>query len=222
MDLSVTQKIKKRQMLRDAAMSLSLANLCFIKTWSELLNSPIRRFNTCVAIIMNVFLLGGLFLGAITLARRSGNPLALRLARFVFPLLILIPVNGFIQPLLPKQKLIVSELAFLVLALVVIGLFEVNPWHRIIIRTTTTLTLVLFPFFLITMPQAFWSLIAIPDKQLAPALIVRNTSAPRVVWFLFDEMDQEIAFSSRPATLHLSELDRLRSQAVYATNTYPP
>ena len=209
-------------MLLDAVMSLSLANLCFIKTWSELLNSPIRRFNTCLAIIINVLLLGGVVFGAITLARHSGKSLPLRLARFVFPLLILIPVNGFIQPFLPKQKLILSELGFLVLAVIIIGLFEVDPWHQFIIRAATTLTLVLSPFLLITMIQVFWSLMIIPDKQLASPLSVRNTSAPRVVWFLFDEMDQQLAFSTRPATLHLSELDRLRSQAIYATNAYPP
>jgi hypothetical protein len=39
---------------------------------------------------------------------------------------------------------------------------------------------------------------------------------------IFDEMDQRLAFIERPSGIELPELDRLRRQALYAQNSYPP
>jgi len=55
MDFLSQQAVKVR--LRDLAIAFSLSNLCFISTWNELLNSPIRRFNTGLAIIISVLML---------------------------------------------------------------------------------------------------------------------------------------------------------------------
>ena len=43
-----------------------------------------------------------------------------------------------------------------------------------------------------------------------------KNNASRVVWLLFDEFDQHLAFDERPAGLQLSELDRLRSESLVA------
>lgn len=43
-----------------------------------------------------------------------------------------------------------------------------------------------------------------------------RTSGSRVVWLLFDEMDQRITFEDRPKGLKMPEFDRLRSTALYA------
>lgn len=208
-------------MLKDLIKALSLANLCFIITWNELLNAPVRRFNTCLAIIINVMLLSSFFWIVVTLARRSGSVLAMRLVRFFFPLVILLPLNGLSQILFPGQELI-NDLAFLTIAIAILGLFEVMPWHRIILRTSAIGVMVLSPFFLITVSQSLWSALNVPRAALAPRLSVKTTSAPRVLWLLFDEMDQSITFSNRPPTLQLPELDRLRSQSLYAANVHPP
>jgi len=45
---------------------------------------------------------------------------------------------------------------------------------------------------------------------------------PHIVWIIFDEIDQRIAFSERPRGLQLPELDRIRGESLYATNAYPP
>ena len=208
-------------MLKDLIRALSLANLCFIATWNELLNSPLRRFNTCVAVIINVMLLGALFWIVVTMARRSRSNLAMRLVRFFFPLVVLLPMNGLSKILFPGAKLM-SELTVLGIAIGIMGLFEVMPWHRNILRTSAIGVLVLSPFFLMTVSQALWSAINVPHTPLASPLRVKNTHGPRVLWLLFDEMDQGVAFSNRPARLQLPELDRLRGQGLYATNVYPP
>jgi hypothetical protein len=43
-----------------------------------------------------------------------------------------------------------------------------------------------------------------------------------VVWIIFDETDQRLAFEQRPAGLDLPEFDRLRHESLCATNAYAP
>ena len=219
----------RAQSLKDAAKALSLANLCFIETWSKLLSDStywparfaIYSSNNYIAVILNVFLLAAVFWACGTFARRSGNRLAFRISQLVFPLVLLIPLNGITQSLFPQQKQII-EIAIIVLGIILISLFEVTPWHGVIIRTAKAVVVVLFPFFLITLFQAFSALTRFSDRPPPPRVSTKDKSAPRVLWLLFDEMDQRMTFSSRPATLQLPELDRLRSQTIYASNAYPP
>jgi arylsulfatase A-like enzyme len=87
--------------------------------------------------------------------------------------------------------------------------------------------LLLSPFGFIGFAQATW----ITVKYGRPAGEVRSPAAtfqtnpgdhPRLVWLIFDEMDERIAFTERPASLQLKELDRLRAEATIATNAFPP
>ncbi|MFY9556126.1 MAG: alkaline phosphatase family protein [Blastocatellia bacterium] len=210
-------------MFKDLARAVSLANLCFISSWAALVNTTynIPSFNRYFAILLGVGLLATLFWIVITLARRSRSALALRLARLVFPLVLLIPLNGITRILFPKQLLVI-ELLMTGLGIVLISLSDITPWNHIVVRTAGILTLVFFPFSLITLFQASWSLTRFSDKPAAPTLPTINTVGSRVIWLVFDELDQQVAFSERPESLHLPELDRLRGQAIYASNAYPP
>jgi hypothetical protein len=58
-------------------------------------------------------------------------------------------------------------------------------------------------------------------KDVAP-MLASNGSTPRILWFVFDELDQRVAFSERPPGLILPELDRLRGEALFAANAFPP
>src|SRR5438034_4901686 len=155
-------------MLRDLARALSLANLCFIAVWARLIDPlyNIPGFNQYLSIIINVLLLALLFWTAITLARRFRKPLALRIARLVFPLILLIPLNGVMRLLFPERWLAI-DLTLTALAIAMISLSDVRPWDYAMIRGAATLTLVLFPFFLITMGQIAWSLTKFTDRVLA-------------------------------------------------------
>jgi len=208
-------------MLKDLAMSLSLANLCFLITWNELLNSPIRRFNAGLAVLINVAALALVFWIAVTVARRSSGVLPMRLARFLFPLVLLFPIKTCARLLMPGKRFAI-ELLFLLLYILVVALFEVRPWHRMILNVSSACCLVLFPFCLITFYHAFRTLIPVPANHSAAQPTSSISASPRVLWLVFDEMDQRLAFEDRPATLHLSELDRIRAEGVYATNAYPP
>jgi hypothetical protein len=54
-----------------------------------------------------------------------------------------------------------------------------------------------------------------------PAKTTTNNST-RVVWLIFDELDQRVAFDERPDSLQLPALDRLRDEALFASEAYPP
>jgi hypothetical protein len=48
------------------------------------------------------------------------------------------------------------------------------------------------------------------ERPALPLLAVKPNS-PRLIWLVFDELDQRFAFDARPADLRLPELDRLRA-----------
>jgi len=60
-------------------------------------------------------------------------------------------------------------------------------------------------------------------RRADPAPLGREApSLRRVVWLVFGELDQRLAFEARPAGLELPELDRLRRESLYADAARPP
>ena len=60
-------------------------------------------------------------------------------------------------------------------------------------------------------------------RWVDPAPLKRTPpSLRRVVWLVFEELDQRIAFEARPPGLGLPELDRLRRESLYADAARPP
>ena len=227
-------------MLRNLAIALSLANLCFLEVWKNLLDPSVRFFtksppspNNLVAILLNVCLLAALTWAALSLARPSSNVVSRRIGQSVFLLVSLVAFCGvliqLLVQLLPLPPLygILGLLALLV-GVFVVAVLALKLWDRHPLSAGAGIALVLFPFVLVTFVQVGWSLtkadstVVFCDKALAPPSPTGKRPATRVVWLLFDEMDQRMTFSARPPTVQLPEMDRLRSQAIYASNAYPP
>ena len=224
-------------MLRNLAIALSLANLCFFEVWNTLLDHSFLFFakfpptsNNLVAILLNVWLLAAVTWVALSLARPSSNVVSRRIGQYVFLLVLFVAFCGVFFQLLQhfpslSRALGSSGLLFVILVVVVLALI-LRPRH--LVSAGATIALVLFPFVPVTFFQVGWSLtkaysrVAFCDKALAPPSPTGKTPATRVVWLLFDEMDQRMTFSARPSTVHLPEMDRLRSQAICASNAYPP
>jgi hypothetical protein len=55
-----------------------------------------------------------------------------------------------------------------------------------------------------------------------PPPLYTHRQPVRVVWIIFDELDERLTFSQRPPGLALPELDRFRGEALVATNAYAP
>jgi hypothetical protein len=113
------------------------------------------------------------------------------------------------------------EPAWLAVLLSIFFVLVVMRWKRIVVRTVSTMLLVLTPFVLITFVQAARVASKIHDKPSAPLLKGRDSKKARVLWMVFDEMDQSMTFDRRHPTLKLPEIDRLREQAIYASSVYP-
>jgi hypothetical protein len=260
--------------LKDLAKALSLANLCFIGTWTELLTlSPrlevrygVYSYNKYVAIVINVLLLTAVFWGAIVSIRRSGKPSLLRLGRFGLLVLLLFGLNKVIQRPLPGfslegifDLLDRAELAIFATAALALCFGAIRNWRYTstlagslvpfalfgkasllavgvmsaavfwvvrkpgaIVKAAPVAVMALFPFSLMTLSQTSLLLTKFGEKRPAPPVSRAAAPSRRVVWLLFDEMDFRLSFSERPAALSLPEFDRLRGQAIFATNAYPP
>jgi hypothetical protein len=222
--------MSRRLLLRDAGRALSLATLCYIAVWIGLLDnqSNYPRFNNCLGIILNELLLASVLVAAMTAVRVSRSPAAFALARWVFLLVMLIPLNGIIsgkygtQLTAPLAHLGRNGMRVVALAAVLVAIVAIVRWQRAVARGAAAVVLVLFPFFLITLGQAAWFMTKFADKPAPPPLAARPPGAPRIVWLLFDEMDQHLAFAARPPSVVLDELDRLRATSVYASDAFPP
>jgi len=56
------------------------------------------------------------------------------------------------------------------------------------------------------------------DKLASPS----GKKGPRVLWMLFDSLDERMIFDARHPSLQLPELDRFRAHALWATTAFPP
>jgi Sulfatase len=230
-------------MLRRALVALSLANLCFIPAWREVLDpGPLFHcYHTklcpvgaeLAGVTLDALLLAALFFLGFGLARRVEHPLGRKVAYAAFLLALLFPLNGLrIQSTRLMTPQLISTLgpagfALLALALLALALFAV--WRvglARLARGAATAVLILSPFLAIAYAQSLWKMLKY-QRGLADQAAAARPSTPaatpaRVVWLIFDELDYRAAFDERPASLRLPEFDRLRGEALFATEAYPP
>lgn len=227
--------------LRDLIVALSLANLCFMGAWHVLLN-PLHYtyyhwkdypgFTEYAALAVNVLVLAALFWGAATLARRSGNRRAMQAVRWAFLLALVVPLNDLRMQLSGSQftNVLGSRKSLLVaLAVVFVVALALLRWRARVFRAAVVVVLILSPFALMSFAQGAW--LAFKYRTNAARAVERvagplpSPAAPRgsrVLWIVFDELDQRRAFTARPPGLELPELDRLRGEALFATRALPP
>ena len=227
--------------LKDFLIALTLANLCFLSAWRTLLN-PLHYsyyhwkiypgFNEYLALLINVFLLTAVFWGVTAVARWSGKRFLVWMVRWAFLLALIIPFNDLrlqffgtsSSGIISKLGSALSLLPFLFILLAI----AVKRWRMAVFRIAVALMLIVSPFTLITFVQGAWLAYKFRHHaalaQDRPAIPLNSSKKPasRVIWMVFDELDQRLAFSQRPAGLELPELDRLRHQAIFAGNAYSP
>jgi Sulfatase len=224
---------------------ISLANLSFLRRWEEILTyTPRDEYFMKVAplpvqdyaCILNVLCLGLLFAAiAYLISHTPPGPLP-KLAHVGFLALLVIPLNALREvladryPYLKGQLIIlIGERATLVIVLLLgallLGIFILRPLQ--LYAATMTGLLILSPFVVLTFVQALWKA-ALYDpttflnQPLAPRVMPAKEPEVRVVWFIFDELDERLTFIDRKPGLQLPELDRVRQASVYATHAYSP
>jgi hypothetical protein len=226
-------------MYKKLAIAFSVANLCFFKAWRELLSpqTPARLYfwkqypnhAAALALLIDVMLLSGIFyLGFMLLSRYSKT-----LARLAFLVIFLRALNGVrVQfELLTTSHLhsLIGRPGFFVIGTSLLLLLILAGWRyglARVARVAAIVALILAPFGLIGAVQVSWLTVKHRrfwhDQPPAPSLQTSALNQPRVVWIIFDEMSEEGSFTNRPASLEMPNFDRLRREALVATNAYPP
>ena len=228
-------------MLRNAVASLSLANLCMINMWHNLLyRAPSSSSNdyflksspyplTVGAAFLDVLLLTVAILPFMVLAQRRrgigaalGRLVILAMLFFATYHIILLGRSFSVGSLLSADDTGISFIAALLIVLITYFLWDRKPKVGGAVKTSL---LFLSPFVLFTFFHAAWHLAqgdaAFIDKPLAP-FIQTSAASQRVLWLIFDEMDQRQTFEQRLSDIKLPVIDRFRDESVYANNAYPP
>ena len=218
-------------MLRDLLIALSLSNLCFLRIWNELFNGKLVYYalvpptHQLLGVVLNVFLLALVFWTGAQLARRSQRPALLRLARWAFLLVVLANFRVFYLVLFTWGRW-GWVAGFSALLLLVAALYLLARWEARLAHALAVLLLILSPFIAVTFYQDIAlavrvSRMSFADPPPAPLLPPRP-GAPRIVWLVFDELDQRLIFDQRPDSVHLPEFDRLRAQSLSAEHAFAP
>lgn len=224
--------------LRDAAISLSLANLCLLNTWrSTIFNRHHEYFFQIpnyapryAASLLNLLLLAVTFWLAIFFARKSKKGVCLDLVKVVFLMVLLVPLN-FVRKFVLDWS--VNEVlhfgtpaitAALALSTIVLTI----RFHRRVAAFAAVTVLMLVPFCAVTMVRTSWFLSKstwkpnADEKQLPPMRETQRANEPRLLWIIFDELDQRVAFEKRNSGIELPNLNRFCNGALVATNAFPP
>jgi hypothetical protein len=229
---------KLRHRARDGIVALSLANVCLVSAWFPLLYDQDKGyFNKAVITRAELLALGTNVFGFALLAwliMRLMSHISSRIPRTVSDLLL---VALLILPIDFCRRMIFHVPEYRIVALVmrpivwpaIASFLALLVWqHRIFRRLAAVLLLIVSPLALMVMARIALLCLGIErlrqhtTEPILQPLIAVQTNQPRVVWAIFDETDERLAFDRRPPRVSLPEFDALRAVALCATNAFPP
>jgi hypothetical protein len=227
---------------RDLVVSLSIANLLFIRLWLKILpyNAgcnfllPFSPLNTYLAALLNVVIWGCLILWLVRFCRER---------RTLFPWLVLCVflVTCFVVIYGAGVAFFsVAKFAFLYGAHRVVYLrifcwisglllaFLLVRYRAWLARRYAVLPLLFAPYLLVTFGQSMSAIAKLEPSArfqphaVKPAAPLKNPLHTKVVWIIFDETDYRLCFEKRPSFLSLPAFDSFRQTALFATRAYSP
>jgi hypothetical protein len=185
-----------------------------------------------LAVIADILLLGLAFCVLYTLARLSRRRFLSEASKCAFVLVLVIPLNVLRKQVPAFRNLLglanQTELTIAFAITLAIPAYVAVRWGRRVIPALASLVLVLFPFTFFTFGRVFTRWYAEKSEVWSPTALKSSLpSAPspshrRLLWMIFDEMDERLTFIDRPAGLKLPEIDRLREESLWAANAFPP
>jgi hypothetical protein len=233
--------------MRHLLLALSLANLLFLRAWNRVLSGDGNYQNDfkpdAAAVAFWVLLVGGvLWVGW---RRGRSVPRLAIIGKLLFLLLLLIPANAmylyYQYAFVPVHGRRYEWILWLVLAvhLLLLGYTARARLLRLqlLVRYGVVIILALAPFMLFTfgavLREGYHAVFSDQEQALAAepganAMALGGldngvqSETERVVWLIFDELEERVAFRERPASVTMPELDRLRKQAFVASSAYPP
>src|SRR5262245_39466429 len=225
----------RREHTLDAVACLSLSTLCFSQARSEMLFRPSWDFYSqmplrapaIAAFVLNVVGLAAVGVVGVRCIRRVRRPMWRRLTAGAAAATLLISLNfaRITHETISRWTDFVGRPGMLTLVILAIAASLSRPQSAL--RAMRGLAMVVSPLAVLTMALALWMFIELaagPEwRWVDPAPLNRTApSLRRVVWLVFEELDQRITFEARPTGLELPELDRLRRESLYADGARPP
>ncbi len=225
---------------QDVAIGLSLATLWFIGVWSDLLpflylssRFPVGAlpcWQDFLAVVVNVCLLGAAFAVGRALVRRAPHSIRV-IAEWIFLVALAVPLNvirnHFHTPVESLLDAAGPAAARALLVLMVVGAaIVIARWRPVAIRAISTGLLILFPLVLLLFAQAVWAISQADGRMQCAGPATFAAALPgvphaRVIWIVYDELEEYAAFEGRPRDLSLPELDRLRAESIAAAPVAP-
>jgi hypothetical protein len=229
------QRWARRVLTLDVIACLSLSTLFFSQARSEMLFRPgwdfynltPLRAPALAAFALNIVGITAFSFLGVQCIRRVRRPVWHRLAAGAVAAMLLASLNfaRITHETISRWTDAIGRPGLL--ALVVLILAASLSWPQPALRMMRGVALVVSPLAVVTMALTLWmflELAAGPEyRWVEPAPLNRTPpSLRRVVWLVFEELDQRVTFEARPPGLELPELDRLRRESVYADAARPP
>jgi hypothetical protein len=234
MALSLSPAVKRK--LGDYWLCLSMANLCFMKRWYDLEHLEARGmdyFRTrpsdltfLFATLLCIAITSVVFFAVLQAVRAANSPRLLRIAQGLGVLMLIFPLEtvrrywNFEAGGIDWGSTIPILIVDIVIATGAVAVLRNN--YRVMRSAEKTLRLVVYavPVLLLEFTALHLSAPHVAAYQPKPNLPWLDASArqskQRVIWMIFDEFDERVAFERRPADLKLPELDRLASESLVA------
>ena len=226
-----------RHQLKNLVTAFSLGTLVFIRRWYDMENlnlleaGGLNYFRSSppgttllISTILASLLVSAVFWLAWLWVERHSTPGRRRFAHCVFLLVLIFPlesVRRYWNTVTEKFDLGSNGALFAVEGVVAVGFVMLlfgntrilHPARKVAMWLTLLLPALLIDFTMTRLGME-------PPESYAPdppaAMLPPRPSSPRLIWLIFDELDQHMVFDRRPADLELPEIDRLRSEGLMA------
>lgn len=225
-------------MFKDFLIAISLSNVYFIPVWHKLLTVSGWYFvknNHAIdaaAAMFNVLLLSVAFFCCARMIRHTLKVSQLPLLRVLFLFGLLIPLNNVRQLSgfsLSDALVYIGVAKYIILILLIFIIISVllYKYFSNITHVVVLIIISLAPYAIFTFSKAVLFIVSdeteiLADQKCQPLQKKESRSAKRIVWLIFDELDQQLTFDKRPSSVQLPELDRLRKESFYTTSAFPP
>ena len=180
-----------------------------------------------MALLLNIVGLAAVAFLGVRALRRVRQPTGRRLAAVAAAATLLIALNfvRITHEIVERWTDLIGRPALMAFAVLV--LVASLGWPHRALPVIRRVALVASPLAVLTLGHALWMFLEVAAgpvwRRVDPIPLARTPpSLRRVVWLVFEELDQRITFEARPAGLALPELDRLRRESLYADAAGPP
>lgn len=224
---------ERKVFVKDGLVALSLGFLVFIRVWNALLRENYYQFFAQVqhnrydfaAVLLNTLSLAAI-LFVLVRRIRARRPEWLRQWAAVAFICALAPVVDFGRRLGSVKAPYLLDGDAWPLWLIVFGALVLAIVYRVrISRWVYRGLIALSPAVLLAVAWAsYWGVEGHAPQAPAtsPRFAEEEATKLRVIWLVFDELDERVTFGARPSFLKLPAFDALRARSIRAVNAFPP